>query len=279
MLKSALFVFVLLCHSSFAEEQAVAETQSESPLAKSEVKAEVVSDEVVEETAGENTVETVEETAVVKSEDATPLDYIDFLKVYLAKNKFKDGEELVWSEIDKDYSAIKNDDFQYQKVKEAKLKEAQSEIEKSLTQDRALNVSLVLGKYDFKHEAFPVEAVNVATGIISFTESNIMVSDLYYPGGSSRAEKFLLPTSAELKIENIKNVSPLKVKKEIAEKVTSTFSMARSLSCVLGIETPKVTIDTKKMGKMIFRTFKAKSKYKNLKCYFDNSRTQKAFEI
>lgn len=218
-----------------------------------------------------------EQAEAVRPEPILDFEFNDILKIYFKNNKHKDSEEILWSLIDPEYKNIKNNDFEYQKVKDGKLKEMKDLISKSEDNKLNLNTVIQVGSYDFKKEEFPVkDIIHIAT--IMRLESSILKNEFYLPSSSLNLDKYELG-AASIKILKLDKIKNIKVKKDVAEKITANLDPSRKIYCLMKFDHLKIKREKKKLGKYINYSLKGNIDFSEGKCYYDDNRTQEAFTL
>lgn len=225
------------------------------------------------EEVSETVIEEKEEPMIESNAVATP-SYQEMIAVFLKQNKISGYEEVLWQLLDSDYKKIKNNDFEYQKVKDLKYKEMQEIVKKSDEKRFALNSFITVGNYDFKAETYPITAVmHTVEGMMTsynldLIKSTLMFANLYDSKGLE--DKGYL-TTFDYKIKGLEKLKSFKLKKELAEKLSANLSMNRSVYCVMDVSTPIFkTIKDKYLKKI---RIDAESSFKKMTCYMDSSRT------
>lgn len=226
-------------------------------------------EQVVEESISEE-----KEEPMIESNSVPTPTYQEMIAVFFKQNKISGYEEVLWQLLDSDYKKIKNNDFEYQKLKDSKYKEMQEIVKKSEERRFALNSFITVGNYDFKAETYPITSVmHTVDGMMTsysldLIKSGLMFTNLFDAKGLE--DKGYL-TTFDYKIKGLEKLKSFKLKKELAEKLSSTLSMNRSVYCVMDVSTP--TFKTSKDKYLKKLRIEAESSFKKMTCYMDSSRT------
>lgn len=228
----------------------------------------------------------LEESSDVAFVESNNFDYLDAFKHYYSKNKFKGVEEVLWQLSDKDYEAIKNNDFQYEKIKNTKIKEYEEQLNVSNFKANTYRYRLVLqvGPYNFKSEKFPVTGFRNNEAFSSFglndkweNVSYSIFNPLFFRKNIQHIPEDGVVVFPDLK----KRMSEILVKKDIAEKFSSQFDFSRSIHCLLYANNPVVSTLTvnKLFNKNKVQSFKVSLNLSKIECFYDAFYKQYAFEI
>lgn len=227
-----------------------------------------------EESSPEESTSVVEESKV---EPIIDLEYIDLVKIYFKTNKHKDAEEIIWSLVDSNYDSIKNNEFEYVKMKEAKYKEMGGIISSSEDKKLPLNLEIELGAYNFKNEEFPIKDI-VSPGRMGLNLS-LLKSEISFNSGKMNLDKYELGSSAFIKFGKLDRLKNIKIKKELAEKIVANLASNRRMSCILNFDHFKIKNEVFKIAKLKTYSLKGSADFVDGKCFMDELRTQEAFSF
>ncbi len=84
---------------------------------------------------------------------------------------------------------------------------------------------------------------------------------------------------ANIKFSGFTKIKEIKVKKEIAEKVTARFGANRKVFCTMNFNNLKIHNKKAMIGKTAYYSLNGTIEYKSGTCYFDDERKEMAFEL
>jgi len=269
------FFILLFTSKIFAQETSQAES-----IPKTE---EVILSEEKQEPKSEATQEvapSVSEAPALESHSVKAVTYDDMLPLIINQLKIPGGEELLWEMTAPDYDQIKNNDFEYAKVKPEKIKEFKEIIASSAKKDFALNVFIEIGSYDFKKESYPIKMLGYTVNAfmsdydVDLSKSGVMYSKLAQSKPMEDKGYISIFDWRILKTEKFKD---LKIKKAEAEKLSAELGPNRKVHCVVAVSVPVFKANKEKFQPK--KRLKAESTVKNMTCYSDSSRTIKIAEL
>ncbi len=237
----------------------------------------VYSEENSTSTDTSNSEELTTNTEAAPKEPIHDLEYNDLVKIYFKMNKHKDAEEILWFLTDSDFSAIKNNEFEFQKVKEAKYNDMKKLILSSQEKNLPLNLEIEVGSYDFKKEEFPVK--NIFSPGRMGLDLNLSKSELSFNSGQMGLDKYEIGSSAFVKFGNFDKIKSIKVKKEIAEKIVANMTSKRRISCLLNFNNFKLKNVSTNIGKITSYAIRGTAELSDGKCFMDELRTLEAFSL
>lgn len=275
-LKFCIFLSFLTSLIIIRAEETIQEVTSEAESVKTEVQEipGAQSDTPEEQIVAEAQIEP-------SSNSVKDFGYVDLLTYYFKTNDHNNKDEILWSILDPDYAITKNNDFEYQKQKDKKLKEMQEIIKNATDKDFTLNTAVKLGPYDFKKEAFTLQDVTHTTFSLMSFETTLMKGDKVFSISQYGLdlEKSQIGNMANIKFTGFTKIKEIKVKKEIAEKVTARFGVARKVFCTMNFNNLKIKNKKTMIGKKAYYSLNGIIEYKSGICYFDDERKELAFEL
>lgn len=215
------------------------------------------------------------------SNNVKEFEYVDLLKYYFKTHDHKNKEEILWSILDPEYAMTKNNDFEYQKQKDKKHKEMQEIIKTSTDKDLALNTSIKLGPYDFKKEEFALQDVTHTTFALMSFETSLMKGEKIFNISSYGLdlEKDQIGNIANIKFNGFNKIKSIKVKKDIAEKVTARFGASRKVYCTMNFNNLKIQSKKTLIAKKAYYAFNGTLDFASGTCYYDDLMKEKAFDL
>lgn len=210
--------------------------------------------------------------------EVNKLKYEDFLIRYFKNHHHKDKEEIIWFLTDNNYQSIKNNDFEYEKIKPKKLQEMKELIASTKDLEFVIDANIKLGPFDFKNESFELKDITHRDHEFGF-ESSILKSTLSCDSTKWGLEKFELDKNCELKINKLNKLNFIKVKKDIAEKVTSNFGLDRKVFCKFNLKKLEVINKKFKFFKKTHHSLEASINFESGTCFHDKELSKEAFKI
>lgn len=219
------------------------------------------------------------EEPTLESHAVNSVTYDEMLPLIISQLKIPGGEELLWEMTSPDYDQIKNNDFEYVKVKPEKIKSFKEVIAASDKKDFALNVFIELGSYDFKKESYPIKAIGHTVSAFMSYDIDLAKSGLLYTKvfKSKPMEDKGYMSIFEWHILKTNKFKELNLKKPDAEKLSADLGPNRKVHCVLSVSVPTFKANKEKF--LPHKRLKAESNAKNMTCYSDSSRTKKIADL